>query len=95
MNQVLRALRDAPHTSISAIKSYLICPQKHFHRYLLDSEPAHRSVNLVLGSAVHEAIAAFYDHLAVREEEPPVSDLLDAFDGAWSRFVEGDPCPVR
>jgi len=94
VNQVLHALRDAPHTSISAIKSYLICPQKYFHRYVLDSEPTHRSVNLVLGSAVHEAIAAFYGYLTAHEEVPPEADVVDAFDGAWTRSLEREP-PVR
>ena len=94
MNEVLHALRDAPHTSISAIKSYLICPMKYFHRYVLHSESTHRSVNLVLGSAVHEGIAAFYGYLAAHGEAPPVSDLLDAFDGSWTHNLEREP-PVR
>ena len=94
MNQVLAALRDAPHTSISSIKSYLICPMKYLHRYLLHSESSHRSVNLVLGSAVHEGIAAFYSYLATHDEVPPVSDVLDAFDISWTHSLERDP-PVR
>ena len=32
--------------------------------YVFDSEATHRSVNLVLGSAVHEGIAALYSDLA-------------------------------
>ena len=94
MNEVLHALRDAPHTSISAIKSYLICPMKHFHRYVLHSESTHRSVNLVLGSAVHEGIAAFYAYFAEHGEAPPVSDVLDAFDGSWTHSLECEP-PVQ
>ena len=94
MNQVLHALRDAPHTSISAIKSYLICPMKHCHRYVLRSESTHRSVNLVLGSAVHEAIAAFYVGLGAAGKAPTEAELLSAFDDAWSRDLERDP-PVR
>ena len=94
MNAVLAALRDAPHTSISSIKSYLICPMKHYHRYILHSESSHRSVALVLGSAVHEGIAAFYGHLAIHDEVPPLSDVLDAFDSSWTYSLERDP-PVR
>ena len=94
MNRVLHALRDAPHTSISSIKTYLICPQKYFHRYVLDSEPTHRSVNLILGSAVHEAIATFYVGLGTTGKAPPEAELLSVFDDAWNRDLERDP-PVR
>ena len=34
MNPVLAALRDAPHCSVSSIKSYLMCPDKYRHRYI-------------------------------------------------------------
>ena len=94
MSQILAALRDAPHTPISSIKSYLTCPMKHAHRYLLESEPSHRSIALVLGSAVHEGIAAFYGYLSVHKELPPISEVLDALDSSWSYSLERDP-PVR
>jgi hypothetical protein len=29
MNPVLAALRDAPHCSVSSIKSYLMCPMNY------------------------------------------------------------------
>jgi hypothetical protein len=34
MNQVLAALRDAPHCSVSSVKTYLMCPMKYAHRYV-------------------------------------------------------------
>ena len=56
MNPVLAALRDAPHCSVSSIKSYLMCPDKYRHRYIEKTEPSHRNIALVLGRALHDAI---------------------------------------
>ena len=94
MNQVLAALRDAPHTSISAIKAYTMCPMKYAHRYVFRTEASHRSVPLVLGSAVHEALAAFYTHVGEHKEDPPESLVTDTFSTAWDDMLVGDP-PVK
>ena len=94
MNAVLAALRDAPHTSISAIKTYMMCPMKYAHRYVHRTDPSHRSVPLVLGSAVHEALAAFYTHHAEHGEDPPGELVTDTFSSAWDSMLVGDP-PVR
>ena len=94
MNTVLAALRDAPHTSISSIKSYLICPQKHYHRYILHSESSHRSVALVLGSAVHEGIEVFYRTIAETGEVPVLEMLTDTYTDSWNRDLEAG-LPVR
>jgi len=94
MNQVLAALRDAPHVSVSAIKTYMMCPMKYAHRYVFKTEPTHRSVALVLGSAVHEALAVFYTHHGVKGEDPPEDLVTDTFSSAWDDMLVGDP-PVR
>ena len=91
MNPVLAALRDAPHVSVSSIKSYLICPQKHFFRYFGDVEPSHRSVPLVMGKSVHDALEASYLFHMEHGDAPPVELLLDTFSASWRRGVIGDP----
>lgn len=55
MNQLLE-LRKRPHTSISAIKTYLSCPRRYFLSYVLKTQPAFRPAALVFGSAWHETI---------------------------------------
>ena len=94
MNQVLAALRDAPHVSVSAIKSYMMCPMKYAHRYVFKTDASHRSVPLVLGSAVHEALAAFYTHHGEHGEDPPGELVTDTFSSAWDSMLVGDP-PVK
>ena len=94
MNPVLAAIRDAPHVSVSSVKSYLICPQKHYFRYHTDVEASHRSVPLIMGKSVHDALESFYlfhkDHGAA----PTAELLLDTFSTSWRRGVIGDP-PIK
>ena len=59
MNQSLIELRKKPHTSISAIKTYLSCPRKFFLSYVLKKRPAFRPAALVFGSAWHETIGVW------------------------------------
>jgi CRISPR/Cas system-associated exonuclease Cas4 (RecB family) len=94
MNPVLAALRDADHVSVSSIKSYLLCPQKHHFRYSSAVEPSHRSIPLVMGKAVHDSLESFYHHLQKHGDDPPVELLLDTFTTSWHRAALGDP-PVR
>ena len=94
MNPVLAALRDAPHVSVSSVKSYLICPQKHHFRYHTDVEASHRSIPLVMGKGVHDALESFYLFAREHGDAPPVELLLDTFSASWRRGVIGDP-PVR
>ena len=94
MNETLAALRDAPHVSVSAIKSFIICPEKYRHRYIAGTEASHRSIGLVLGSAVHQVLARFYDHLKDGNDDVPVDLLLDAFSDAWRHSMVGEP-PVK
>jgi len=94
MNQVLQALRDAPHVSVSAIKGYLRCPQQHFYRYFSDLEPSHRNIALVVGRAVHDALESFYRYRMVEKDDPPVELLTDTFVTSWKRGLVGDP-PIK
>jgi putative RecB family exonuclease len=94
MNPVLAALRDAPHVSVSSVKSYLICPQKHHFRYHTDVEASHRSIPLVMGKSVHDALESFYIFYQEHGDDPPVEALLDTFSSSWRRGVIGDP-PIK
>lgn len=69
MKESLIELRRKPHTSISAIKTFLMCPRRYFLQYVLEVGPAFRSAALVFGSAWHETIGTWLLREEVQEEE--------------------------
>ena len=75
----LAELRKQPHVSYSQIRSYLMCPMKFWHNYTAKTEPSHRPLALVLGSAIHEALAAYYSHLQGTGQKITEAELLDVF----------------
>jgi CRISPR/Cas system-associated exonuclease Cas4 (RecB family) len=57
MNQPLIELRKKPHTSISAVREFMICPKKYFFHYQAKVAPEFRPAALAFGSAWHSTIA--------------------------------------
>ena len=55
--------RAALHCSVSQIKLFQLCPKLYEMRHVLGAKPEHRSANLVLGTAVHTGLAAYYQAL--------------------------------
>lgn len=53
----LAELRKKPHTSISALRTFLSCPRKYHLQYVVRSRPDFFPAALALGSAWHEAAA--------------------------------------
>ena len=66
----LSELREGLHVSVSQVKTYLRCPRQYFFRYVVAAEPEFVPRNLVLGSAVHEGLAAFYRSVMETSESP-------------------------
>ena len=52
MNISLAALRKKPHTSASALKTFLTCPRQYFFRYVERVTSAFRSASLSLWACV-------------------------------------------
>ena len=88
---------DKPHLSYSQISTYLACPLKYRFHYVDHFEPAFTSAPLAFGSAMHEAVGAFYQsHL----EGDPLSEenMFDVYRQIWLsqsqakeiRFFNGD-----
>jgi putative RecB family exonuclease len=76
------------HTSYSALNQYLRCPlQYYFERILKLPRPTQGS-GLVLGSAIHAALADY--HLGLQHRQPiSIDDVRKIFVAAWSaREVE-------
>jgi putative RecB family exonuclease len=66
----LSELREGLHVSVSQVKTYLRCPRQYQMRYVLGAEPEFVPRNLVLGSAVHEGLAAYYRSVMQTSESP-------------------------
>ena len=78
--------RAALHVSVSQIRTFQICPRRYQFRYVLGATPEHVSSNLVLGSAVHSALAGYY--LALVNGDPIVGDeLVQTFVDEWDGEV--------
>jgi len=83
------AERAALHVSVSQVRTFLGCAKRYEYRYVLGAKPEHRSPNLVLGSAVHEALAAYY--LALKaEQQPEGADVLAAYSKAFDHATSGE-----
>jgi CRISPR/Cas system-associated exonuclease Cas4 (RecB family) len=66
----LSELREGLHVSVSQVKTYLRCPRQYQMRYVIGAEPEFVPRNLVLGSAVHEGLAAYYRSVMETSESP-------------------------
>ena len=78
------------HVSASQIKTYLLCPRKYQLRYVLGAPPEHRSIHLAFGSAIHEALAAYYMGLRGNPEPPSLDHLCDVFTDSMTSFFDSD-----
>jgi putative RecB family exonuclease len=75
----LSELREGLHVSVSQIKCFLRCPRQYAYRYVWGAEPEFMPANLVLGSAVHEGLAAFYRSVAETCDSPGFDVCMAAF----------------
>ena len=84
------AQRAALHVSVSQVKLYTRCPKLYEMRHVLGAKPEHRSANLVLGTAVHTALAAYYlalkDGVVLADEE-----VLEAARQSLEESVKQEP----
>ena len=88
---VLRALRDAEHFSVSQFKTYTMCSERYRLRYVDRAEASHRSVALVIGTAAHHGFAAYYEYLRDHGEVPPLELLTDVVADSWKQGIIGEP----
>ncbi|MBZ0236376.1 MAG: PD-(D/E)XK nuclease family protein [Deltaproteobacteria bacterium] len=73
--------------SVSQIKTYLRCPRQYELHYVLGEPAEHVASALLLGTAVHAALGAYYTVL--RDGlSAPLEMVLEVFAGAW---IAGQP----
>ncbi|MFH1810002.1 MAG: PD-(D/E)XK nuclease family protein [Pseudomonadota bacterium] len=89
--QLLRAQGTELHTSASAIRCLQECPRQYWLRYVEGRPPQDRSARMVLGSAIHKALALFYRCLRDGDPEPDHQTLLGVAAASITTEAMGDP----
>src|ERR1700678_2039949 len=85
---------DRPHWSYSAISQYLSCPLRFYFQRVLRLPQPSVSSSLVLGSAVHAALAEY--HRTVQQDEPTdTTKLHRVFTDSWSSRESGKRVSYR
>lgn len=75
-------MTDRPHWSYSALTQYLRCPLQYFFQRVLGQKPQFTPSSLALGSAVHQALAAY--HTSLKDQRPINATAVRAtFLDAW------------
>jgi putative RecB family exonuclease len=88
--------KQVDHLSYSAVSTYLTCPLRYRFHYIDQIPAAFTSSSLAFGSAVHEAVGAFYQtHL--EGDSLRIDQMVDVYRQAWMsrnreeiRFFNGD-----
>ena len=86
MTTTLAEMRDGLHVSVSQVKCFLRCPRQYQMRYVLGAEPEFIPASLVLGSAVHEGLAAYYRSVMATGDSPEQDVCKAAFCGTLVGF---------
>ena len=94
MTTTLAEMRDGLHVSVSQVKCFLRCPRQYQMRYVLGAEPEFIPASLVLGSAVHEGLAAYYRSVMATGDSPEQDVCKAAFYGTLVGFRK-NKLPVK
>jgi putative RecB family exonuclease len=90
MTTALKLLRDEDHVSVSSLGTYLRCPRQYQYRYIDREPPESRGSALPFGSAIHAALAHFYQALKNDQPEPTAEELVAFFAEAWTHELRSD-----
>lgn len=89
MALITPAERQGLIVSVSQVSTYMMCPKKYEYRYVLKAEPEHRASALVLGIAVHAALANWY--LAHADgRDPDKAEFFSTFIERFDAQAAGD-----
>jgi CRISPR/Cas system-associated exonuclease Cas4 (RecB family) len=93
MSSVVALLRQEKidlHVSVSAIRTLEGCPRQWWYRYAAGISPEDTPARLILGGAIHKALAFFYRTLRDDGVEPSSDDLVSVAGVALGKAVAGD-----
>jgi len=90
----MKTVEDHDHLSYSQINVYLTCSLRYRFQYVEQIPPAFTAASLVFGSAIHEAVAAFYQS-RLEGDELRTDQMVDVYRDTWRkaekvRFFNGD-----
>jgi CRISPR/Cas system-associated exonuclease Cas4 (RecB family) len=75
----LTDLRSQPHTSVSAIKEFVLCARRFTLHYIERAQPAYRASALLLGTAWHETLGKWLNGMTnIDELGAHLRDGIDA-----------------
>jgi len=77
------------HLSWSGINAYKTCPRKFAYRYLENVPEEFKPSSLAFGSAFHIAVEKVQEARLQGLNVPPLDEILNAFDIAWSNETLG------
>ena len=78
-----------PHWSFSSISQYLRCPLQYYFERVLKLPRASIGSGLILGSATHNALAAYHISL-MNGDVPKTDDIHEAFLDTWTSRESGE-----
>jgi putative RecB family exonuclease len=83
-------LPEGLYVSVSQMKCWLRCPRQFELKYIRGVPPAFVPVNLAFGSAIHAALAAYYQEIRISGNPLRRDLVLEVFRDAWAKAEEGD-----
>jgi hypothetical protein len=91
VQQLLEKEQIDLYVSASALRTLEACPREWWLRYVEGAEPEDRPARLVLGSALHEALAVYYRTLRDGTDPPGPDELLGLAHEAIRRKIDSGP----
>src|SRR5947209_232870 len=83
------AVTALDHLSWSGINAYKTCPRKFAFRYIEKVPEEFKPSSLAFGSAFHTAVERVQEARLQGLSVPPLDEILNAFDTAWSKETLG------
>ncbi len=89
--ELIRRERQDLYISASALRTLEACPRQWWYNYVLGAPKEDVSARLILGGAVHQALARFYSVLREEGVEPGLDDLTAVASAAIEKAVTSGP----
>ena len=85
---------DRPHWSYSQLSQFMRCPLQYFFERVAKLPKPFTPSSLVLGAAVHQALAEYHRLLQLDRATPP-KHIEETFLTGWMRFEADKPIQYR
>lgn len=90
----LRVLRQNLHLSYSQVSTYLSCSLRYFFHYVQGLPPEHLGSSLLLGTAVHAAIARYYETIQSTGHQDKPASVLEFFSDHLANSIAQAQIPI-